>query len=92
MLPVGAVTPESLELGAHLPLVAVDERRGHTFLLEPAAGAPAAGRVSMVDDRTARVLHRFAVAPFAVGLAVDAPAARLFVVFRYTDCRSESSP
>jgi hypothetical protein len=90
MLAAGAVTPE--ELGTHLPLVAVDERRGHAFVLESTAGAPAVGRVSMIDDRMARVLRRIAVAPFPVALAVDTPAARLFVVHSYANCRTESSP
>jgi YVTN family beta-propeller protein len=85
-LAAGGESLESLALEAHLPLVAVDERRSHSFMLEPAAG-----RVSVVDDRTARVLRSVAVAGFPIALAVDAPAARLFVVHRYADCHARSS-
>jgi DNA-binding beta-propeller fold protein YncE len=85
-LTVGAVPLESLAPGAHLPLVAVDERRGHAFVLEPAAG-----RVRVLDDRRPRVLRSVAVAPFPVAVAVDAPVARLFVVHRYADCHTRSS-
>jgi DNA-binding beta-propeller fold protein YncE len=85
-LAVGTVPLESLVSGAPRPVVAVDERRSHTFVLEPAAG-----RVSVLDDRTARVLRTLAVAPFPIALAVDAPAARLFVVHTAADCHARSS-
>jgi DNA-binding beta-propeller fold protein YncE len=84
-LAAGGQPLESLVSGEHLPLVAVDERRSHALLLEYAAG-----RVSVLDDRTARLLRSVAVAAFPVALAVDTPAARLFVVHRYADCHNRS--
>jgi hypothetical protein len=84
-LAAGAVTPEALARSAPLPLVAVDERRAHAFVLEPAAG-----RVRVLDDRKARVLRSVAVAPFPVAVAVDARAGRLFVLHA-ADCHTASS-
>jgi YVTN family beta-propeller protein len=90
-LPVGAVPPEVVPPGAQAALVAVDERRGHVFVLERVAGEPAAGRVRILDDRKARVLRSVAVAPFPIALAVDAAADRLFVLHSYSDCHVPSS-
>jgi hypothetical protein len=41
-------------------------------------------------DRTKTVLRSLAVGPYPVALAVDAPAARLFVVNNYADCHAQS--
>jgi YVTN family beta-propeller protein len=90
-LPAGAVAPESLPQGTPASLVAVDERRGHVFVLERAADEPAAGRVRILDDRKARVLRSVPVAPFSVALALDAPAGRLFVLHAAADCHTPSS-
>jgi hypothetical protein len=90
-LAAGAATPDSLLQEGHLPLVAVDERRGHVFVLERGAGDPAAGRVRILDDRKARILRSVAVAPYPLALALDAPADRLFVLHAYSDCHVPSS-
>jgi DNA-binding beta-propeller fold protein YncE len=90
-LPAGAVTPEAVAPGAQAALVAVDERRGHVFVLEQSTGDTAAGRVRVLDDRKPRVLRSVAVAPFPIGLAVDALAGRLFVLHAYADCHAPSS-
>ena len=89
-LAAGAVVPESLPLGAQASL-ALDERRGHAFVLERVAGEPVVGRVRLLDDRVARVLRSVAVAPFAIAVAVDAPADRLFVLHRDAGCHTRSS-
>jgi DNA-binding beta-propeller fold protein YncE len=90
-LAAGAVAPESLVQGVLPPLVALDERHGQAFVLERGAGEPAAGRVSVLDDRRAQVLRRIAVAPYPVALAVDARAGRLFVLHAFADCHTPSS-
>jgi YVTN family beta-propeller protein len=90
-LPAGAVAPEAVAPGTQASLVAVDERRGHVFVLEHSTGDTAAGRVRVLDDRMPRVLRSIAVAPFPVALAVDAPADRLVVLHAYADCRTPSS-
>jgi YVTN family beta-propeller protein len=90
-LATGAVAPELLPPGVQASLVAVDERRGHAFVLERGADEPATGRVRVVDDRKMRVLGSVAVAPFPIALAVDAPANRLFVLHAYSDCHVRSS-
>jgi DNA-binding beta-propeller fold protein YncE len=63
-LPAGAVAPEAVAPGTQASLVAVDERRGHVFVLEQSTGDTAAGRVRALDDRMPRVLRSVAVAPF----------------------------
>jgi YVTN family beta-propeller protein len=88
-LPAGAVAPENI--GAQGSQVAVDERRGHVFILEQGVSERAAGRVLVLDDRKARVLRSVAVAAFPIALAVDAPADRLFVLHAYSDCPTPSS-
>ena len=86
----GAITPATLWLVPHPQLVAVDEQQGRTFLLDRAPGLhrgtllPA--QVTIVDDRRARMLDSLPVAAFPVAVAVDAAAARLFVVNNYADC------
>jgi DNA-binding beta-propeller fold protein YncE len=90
-LPVSAVAPELLPLGTQASLVAVDERRGHVFVLEREADDLAEGRVRILDDRKARILRSVAVAPYPIALALDAPAERLFVLHSYADCRAPSS-
>jgi YVTN family beta-propeller protein len=88
-LPAGAVAPEYL--GAQASQVTVDERRGHVFILEQGGSEHAAGRMLVLDDRKARVLRSMAVAAFAIALAVDAPADRLYVLHSYSDCRTPST-
>jgi YVTN family beta-propeller protein len=90
-LAVGAVAPESIGQGVLPSLVALDERRGHAFVLERVADDPAAGRVIMLDDREARILRSIAVAPFPVALAVDASAGRLFVLHAFASCHTSAS-
>jgi hypothetical protein len=46
----------------------------------------------VLDDRQARVLRSLPAGPFPVALAVDAPAARLFLVNNYAACHARSSP
>jgi YVTN family beta-propeller protein len=95
-LGVGAMTSPALWLAAHPQLVAVDERRGHTFVLARSATvAPAdaltAGSVSIVDDRSVQLLRTLPVGLFPVAVAVDARGGRLFVVHTYADCHDLSS-
>jgi YVTN family beta-propeller protein len=89
-LPAGAAAPELL-LGTQASLVAVDERRGHVFVLERGADEPAAGRVRILDDHNTRILRSVAVAAYPIALALDAPADRLFVLHAYSDCHVPSS-
>jgi YVTN family beta-propeller protein len=94
-LAAGTGAPPSLWLAPHPQLVAVDERHGHAFVMDRAADARpgdyTAGRVSVLDDRVARVLRSLPVAPFPVAEAIDATAGRLFVVNQYADCHARSS-
>ena len=65
-------------------MFALDRAAGHH------KGALDAARVSILDDRRARVLGSLPVDAFPVGVAVDAPAARLFVVNYYASCHPQS--
>ena len=56
----------------------------------PHTGCALPAQVSILDDRRARVLGSLPVAAFPVAVAVDAPAARLFVVNNYADCHGPS--
>jgi hypothetical protein len=79
-------------------VVAVDEQRGHSFVVDaPAANLGTAstavgGSLSEVDDRTARLLRRLPLTAPPVAVALDERAARLFVASVDWACRTAASP
>jgi YVTN family beta-propeller protein len=79
---VGAIRPQAV--GSTNPLdVAVDERAGRVFVLNGSGfdrnGNPTNGSVSVLDAGSGRVLHRIAVSPLPLAVAVDQTTAHLFV-------------
>ncbi len=87
----GAVAPDPHWLTVHPQDVAVDPERGHSFVLDGSPKAPWAGRLSVLDDHTARVLRSLPVDGFPVAVAVDPQDARLFVLTDTTECSSGPS-
>jgi hypothetical protein len=95
---VGEVPGPLTPLATTPQVVAVDEHRGRSFVIAaPAAGPGAAGSgtqgsLSVVDDRTARLLRRLPLSTPPVAVALDARAARLFVAGFAWACRTAAPP
>jgi YVTN family beta-propeller protein len=74
--------------------LAMDARHGRVFVINPTATAApdGAGRVSVLDARTGRLLRTLSVGRHPIALGVDETLARLFVVNTNSGCVRRSGP